>query len=141
MNEIFAQIYGFARAAWRRRWIAVATSWAVALLGWAMVLLMPDHYEASARVFVDARTALRPVLEGIAIQEDYESQLALVREALLSRPQLETVVRRTNLDAGKAAATPAALEALISTLQQQIKVTTAAASVATAAASRGGGDA
>jgi polysaccharide chain length determinant protein (PEP-CTERM system associated) len=133
MNEILAQIYGFARAAWRRRWTVVTTAWVVALLGWAVVLTMPDRYEASARVFVDARTPLRPVLQGIAIEQDYESQISLVREALLSRPQLETVVRQTNLDAGMAA-TPAGHEALIAQLQRQIQV------VATAP-SRSGSDA
>lgn len=133
MNEILAQIYGFARAAWRRRWVAVITAWVVALLGWAVVLAMPDRYEASARVFVDARTPLRPVLQGIAIDTDYDSQLSLVREALLSRPQLETVVRQTNLDSG-IAATPAGLEALINKLQNQIQVTATTPS-------RSGGDA
>src|SRR6478609_1138873 len=104
----------------------------VGVTGWIIVLLLPDHYEASARVFVDARTPLRPVLQGIAIEEDYESQLALVREALLSRPQLETVIRQTNLGAG-VAATPGGLEALIAKLQNQIHVITTSAN-------RGGGD-
>ncbi len=121
MNEIAAQIYEWARAIWRRRWLAIATAWCVALAIWAVVLVLPDRYEASARVFVDARTALRPVLEGIAIQEDYDSQLSLVREALLSRPQLEAVARATNLDAK--VTTTAQMDALITTLQRQIKVT------------------
>lgn len=124
MNEILSLIYSYARAVWRRRWWAVISAWAVALVAWAVVLMMPDRYEASARVFVDTRTALRPVLEGIAIEDNYESQLALVREALLSRPQLEAVARRTNLDAG--VTTPAAMEALISSLQGEIQIGSAA---------------
>jgi polysaccharide chain length determinant protein (PEP-CTERM system associated) len=112
--------YGFARAAWRRRWWAVAAAWLIALPGWLYVLTIPDRYEASARVFVDARTALRPVLEGISIEEDYASQLSLVREALLSRPQLETVARQTNLDAK--VTSPAELDELITGLQQEIAV-------------------
>jgi polysaccharide chain length determinant protein (PEP-CTERM system associated) len=124
VNEAIAQIYELARAVWRRRWLALATAWSVALAIWAVVLVLPDRYEASARVFVDARTALRPVLEGIAIQEDYESQLSLVREALLSRPQLATVARKTNLDAG--VKTASQMDALISNLQKQIQVTSVA---------------
>lgn len=121
MNDVFAMIYRFARAAWRRRWWAVATAWAVALLGWSVVLVLPERYEASARMFVDARTPLRPVLEGIAIQEDYDSQLSLVREALLSRPQLEAVARQTNLDTQ--VKTPADRDTLIEDLQKQIQIT------------------
>lgn len=125
MNEMFSTGYGFARAAWHRRWLALAVAWGFALLAWGIVMLLPDRYEASAKVFVDARTPLRPVLEGIAIQEDYESQLALVREALLSRPQLEAVARKTNLDAN--VTTPAQMDALVSGLQGQIKVTASSA--------------
>jgi uncharacterized protein involved in exopolysaccharide biosynthesis len=99
MNDIMVMVYSYARALWRRRWLAIAVAWAVCALAWLAVLALPDRYEATARVYVDARTALRPVLEGIAIEEDYDSQLALVREALLSRPQLEAVARATNLDA------------------------------------------
>lgn len=97
------------------------TAWAVALVAWVVVLMLPERYEASARVFVDARTPLRPVLEGIAIEPDYESQLSLVREALLSRPQLEAVARQTRLDMH--ADTPAALDAVVNALQKQIEIT------------------
>jgi polysaccharide chain length determinant protein (PEP-CTERM system associated) len=117
---MLSMIYGYARAAWQRRWVALAVAWVVALLAWLVIMALPDRYEASAKVFVDARTPLRPVLEGIAIQEDYESQLALVREALLSRPQLEAVARKTNLDAN--VTTPAQMDDLVSALQRRIEV-------------------
>jgi polysaccharide chain length determinant protein (PEP-CTERM system associated) len=119
---MLSMVYGFARAVWHRRWLALAAAWVVALVAWLVIMSLPDRYEASAKVFVDARTPLRPVLEGIAIQEDYESQLALVREALLSRPQLEAVARKTNLDAN--ISTPAEMDALVSGLQSQIEITT-----------------
>ena len=124
MNEFLSMAYGYGRAAWHRRWLALATAWIVALVSWAVIMVLPDRYEASAKVFVDARTPLRPVLEGIAIQEDYESQLSLVREALLSRPQLEAVARKTNLDVN--VTSPAQMEALVSALQNQIEVETTA---------------
>lgn len=125
MNETIAQIYEWARAAWRRRWLALTTAWVVALAIWAVVMILPDRYEASAKVFVQASTALRPVLQGIAIDEDYESQLAKVREALLSRPQLEAVARKTNLDAN--VKTPAQMDGLVTALQDQIEVVAVAA--------------
>ena len=120
MNSILPIIYSWLRAIWRRRWIALVVAWAVCALAWAVILTLPDRYEASAKVYVDARTALRPVLEGIAIDADYDSQLSLVREALLSRPQLEAVARKTNLDAN--AKNRAELDDLIGTLQKNIQV-------------------
>lgn len=134
MNEILLKSYGIARSAWHRRWIALIVAWGAAILAWVVILVLPDRYEASAKVFVDARTALRPVLEGIAIQDDYESQLALVREALLSRPQLEAVARKTNLDAR--VTTPAQMDGLITALQKQIRVEATAVSGQSSGAAR-----
>ena len=120
MNEVIAMIYGYLRALWRRRWLAVAVAWGACLLAWGVILLLPDRFEATARVYVDARSPLRPVIEGIGIEEDYDSQVSLVREALLSRPQLEAVVRKTNLDAD--VTSQAGMDGLIATLQEQISV-------------------
>lgn len=121
MSDLLVSVYSYARALWRRRWLAVAAAWALCAVGWLAILALPDRYEAKARVYVDARTALRPVLEGIAIEEDYNSQLALVREALLSRPQLEAVARSANLDTD--VKTEADMEKLVKRLQKQISVT------------------
>ncbi|MGH8277131.1 MAG: XrtA system polysaccharide chain length determinant, partial [Steroidobacteraceae bacterium] len=44
------------RGTWRYRWVALAVAWSVAVLLWAGVFLIPDTYQASARVFVDTNT-------------------------------------------------------------------------------------
>ena len=41
-------------SAWRKRWMLVATAWAVCLVGWASVSTLPDTYESHARIYVDA---------------------------------------------------------------------------------------
>ncbi len=120
MQDVLARFYGFMRAVWRRRWLAVAIAWAASLVLWALILAMPDRYQATARVYVDSKTSLRPALEGIAIEEDYEAKVALVREALLARPQLEAVARSTGLDTGIKSA--AGMDGLIKGLQRQIVV-------------------
>ena len=73
------------RGAWRfRRW-ALAVAWGLCLIGWLVVYVIPDSYESHARVNVDTRTALRPLLQGIAVEPDVESQLNLVRQTLMGR--------------------------------------------------------
>jgi hypothetical protein len=52
------------RGAWRFRRYALATAWGVCLFGWLAVYTIPNRYEAYARVNVDTKTALRPLLEG-----------------------------------------------------------------------------
>ena len=83
---------------WRYRWRALIVAWVVCLIGWAFVLKSPNIYQASARVYLDSQSALRPLLQGLAVNPDVESDLALVRQAILSRPNLEKVARQTKLD-------------------------------------------
>ncbi len=120
MSPMLDQVLDEVRGAWRFRWIAMAAAWAVCVLGWMVVLSLPDMYEASARVFVDTKTALRPLLHGLAIESDVDSQLNQVRQAMLGRPQLERVARETDLDVQ--ATTPEARAALIDKLRERISI-------------------
>jgi polysaccharide chain length determinant protein (PEP-CTERM system associated) len=120
MQEQLIQGLGFARAILRRRKLAIIIAWAVCAVAWGAVLMLPNRFEASARVYVDSLTPLRPVLQGIAVEEDFDSQVSLVREALLTRPQLEAVARKTDLDA--TVKTPAGMDGLISALKSSIEV-------------------
>ena len=92
----------------------------VAGLGWTAVVLTPPSYEAQARVFVDATSALRPLLQGLAVDANVDSQLNFVRQTMLSRPALEKVARQTELDLR--AQTPTAREHLIDGLQKKILI-------------------
>lgn len=93
MKDIVVRLYDEARSAWRYRWIGLATASVVALLGWAYILSLPDRYEATASVFVDTRTALRPALQGLTVEQDVNVQLNLVRQSLLSGDSLERIAR------------------------------------------------
>lgn len=91
MNEVIEQIHDEVRSAWRFRWIGMATATAVAVLGWLFVFAMPDKFEASASIFVDTRTALKPVLQGLTMEQDVNVLLNYVHQALLSGAQLEKI--------------------------------------------------
>jgi polysaccharide chain length determinant protein (PEP-CTERM system associated) len=108
------------RGAWRFWRLAVAVAWSVALLGWLGVLAWPDSYEASARVFVKTSTPLRPLLEGLAVEQDVDSDLNLVRENLLGRPRLERVAREADLDV--TARTPTEHEQAITNLENHLLI-------------------
>jgi len=120
MSPIIEQVLDEVRGAWRFRWLALGVAWAVCLLGWVAVFAMPDMYQASARVFVDTRTALRPLLQGLAVESDVDSQLNMVRQAMLGRPQLERVARETELD--PTAITPQQRAAMIDRLRSRIVI-------------------
>src|SRR5688572_10158324 len=97
VTEQLERILDEARSIWRFKWTAMGVAWLVAVLGWGFVYTIPDVFEARARVFVDTSTALRPLLQGLAIDSAVQPQLDLVRQALLSRPHLEKVASETDL--------------------------------------------
>jgi len=98
MKDTFLEIIMQLRAAWRYRWLAMSATWLIAIVGWAVVITMPNTYESSARVYVDTDSILRPLLRGIAVQTDVGQRLRLMTRTLLSRPNLEKVARETDLD-------------------------------------------
>jgi polysaccharide chain length determinant protein (PEP-CTERM system associated) len=97
MQEILDQIIDGIRGSWRFRRYALLTAWIIAPIGWAVVFLLPDVYQANSRVFVDTKTALKPVLENLVLDQDVNAQLNLVRQALLAGPQLDPVAQEVGL--------------------------------------------
>jgi polysaccharide chain length determinant protein (PEP-CTERM system associated) len=93
MTPAFDHVFDEVRGAWRFRWIALIAAFIVALIGWAVVFALPDRYEADARVFVDTRTALRPALQGLTIDQNVDGQINYVRQSLLEGPQLERIAK------------------------------------------------
>jgi polysaccharide chain length determinant protein (PEP-CTERM system associated) len=98
MAEITALILNFLKAIGKYRWHAVAITWLVALVGWAVVLRMPNQYESSARVYVDTQSILKPLLAGMTTLPNVQQQVAFMRQTLISRPNVEKVMRDTDLD-------------------------------------------
>lgn len=98
----------------------MSIAWGVCLLAWPVVLMLPAQYQANARVFVDPTTALKPVIQGLAIQQDVGAELNFVRQGLLNRPHLEKIVQTTGLaSAGK---TPEAQAKVLDDLVQRIDI-------------------
>ena len=116
--KILDQVMDELRGAWRFRWIALAVAWGISVLGWLVVYSMPDVYEAHARVYIDTRTPLRPLLAGVAADQDVESQIVRVRQALLGKPNLERVAQKADLLAS--VTTPEQRESMISGLAERI---------------------
>ena len=120
MEELYPQLLAWVNGLWRRRWIALALSWILCLVGWGVVSTLPDTYSSSGRVYVDTATVLRPLLSGIAVEDDVYSEINVMKRTLLSRPNLEKVARATDLDI--TATSDEAMERLIQRLRRSTRV-------------------
>jgi polysaccharide chain length determinant protein (PEP-CTERM system associated) len=98
MAEITAAILTFLKAIGKYRWHAVVISWTVAVIGWAIVFQLPNDYQASARVYVDTQSILKPLLSGMTTMPNLDQQVMFMRRTLISRPNVERVMRMVDLD-------------------------------------------
>jgi polysaccharide chain length determinant protein (PEP-CTERM system associated) len=96
VNQIVEEFLIALRAVWRRRWTAIVATWATAVLGLAVVWLVPNRYEANARVYVDTQTVLKPLMQGLAFQPDTDQQVRMLAKTLVSRPNVEHILKATH---------------------------------------------
>jgi len=120
LRQLTSDLVEDAFGMWRYRWHALAIAWALALGGWVWVLLLPNQYDATARVYVDTETMLKPLLRDLTVNPDTLSDVALVTEVLLSQPQLKAVALETGLE--RRATTPEQLERLVTGLKRTISI-------------------
>jgi polysaccharide chain length determinant protein (PEP-CTERM system associated) len=120
IQQVIAEALEYARGMWRYRWWAAGCAWLISAIGWFHVYSMPDVYAASARVYVDTKSLMGPTFEGLAISDNLAAQVETVSRALLTRPNLEAVARKTDLDLR--VDNPQQMEFLITRLQERIEV-------------------
>ena len=120
MESLSTTIFQYLHAIWRRKWMTALAAWAICIVGWTVIAMMPSKYESSARVYVDGDGLLGPLLRGIAVEVDPAQQLDVLQRTLLSRPNLEQLIHMADLDSR--ARTNADKEALIRSLPESITI-------------------
>jgi polysaccharide chain length determinant protein (PEP-CTERM system associated) len=97
-SELLPELLAYARGAWKRRWIALAVAWLVCLVGWAVIATLPNQYSVTTRVYVDTDSLLAPLLKGLTVEPNLTQQVQVMQRTLLSRPNIERVIRMADLD-------------------------------------------
>ncbi len=98
MHDILIEVRNYVQSATRYKWVSLSVAWIICLSGWIFISKMPDEYQSSARINVDTRSVLRPLLKGIAIHPDVKGQIRLMTRLIFTRPNLEKIARMTDLD-------------------------------------------
>ena len=86
MDGLYSQIRIALHQVWRRRWLPAGVAWGVAMLGWLVIALIPNSYEAKARLFVQQQSIL-PNVAGTPI-EDRNAQMLRLKQTPVSYTHL-----------------------------------------------------
>lgn len=120
LQQLYAQVLDYLKGIWiKKRYILIA-SWVVCPLGFAYIITLPDTYSSSARVHVDTRSMLAPLLRGLVINPNQSQEVSLIAKTLKSRENLERIARETDLDIS--AIGPGAFDMLINQLGKDIRI-------------------
>ena len=119
MEEILRQVTTILRAAWKYRRLGMLSAWLIGAIAAGVILRIPASYEASARISLDTQSILKPLMAGLAVQPNTEQQVMMLSRTLISRPNIEKVVRMADMDlsAKSKAIQEAQIEALTKTLE------------------------
>ena len=98
MDELLRQITTVLRGMWHRRWIGLAVAWLVGVVGAIVVYNIPNRYEATARIYVDTQSVLKPLMSGLAIAPNVDQQVTMLTRTLISRPNMEKLMRSSDMD-------------------------------------------
>lgn len=118
MGDMLEELRAALWTVWNRRWLALAVAWAVCVLGWLIVALIPNTYESNARIFVQLDDMLADQI-GIT-GATREKDIARVRQTLTSAVNLEKIVRTTRL--GDTVSNPGQMETAVAELAKDIKI-------------------
>lgn len=121
MNELIAQVVATLHSMWRRRWIGLLVAWVVGVAGIVGLLRIADRYEATARVFVDTKSVLKPLMRDLAVEPDIDQTINLLARTMITRPNIERLIGKDHLALGPMS--PLERERMIEMLQREIKLT------------------
>ena len=120
MNELIAQVTAALRSMWRRRWVGLLVAWIVGVVGIVGLLRVPDRYEATARVFVDTKSVLKPLMRDLAVEPDIDQTINMLARTMITRPNIELLIGKSLLALGPMS--PLEREHTIDSLLRDIKL-------------------
>jgi polysaccharide chain length determinant protein (PEP-CTERM system associated) len=97
MDALIEQVFLVLRGMWRRRWFGVLAAWIVAAIGLVAVLRFQDRYESTARVYVDTKSVLRPLMRDLAVDPDLDQTIGMLGRTLITRPNIELLMKKAQL--------------------------------------------
>ncbi|MBG6080372.1 XrtA system polysaccharide chain length determinant [Rubrivivax gelatinosus] len=120
MQDLVRQALAVLRGMWNYRWQGLVVAWVIGIVAAVVALRVPDEYEASARIYVDTQSILKPLMSGLTVQPNVEQQISMLSRTLISRPNIEKLIRMADLDLSEGSAVEQ--EDLIQRLTKDIQI-------------------
>lgn len=95
MTGIYEELRLITHVAWRKRWLALAVAWIVAIIGWLIISLIPNGYASESQISVEMQSLLSGKIGVVPAERAQE--IERVKQTLISSVSLEKVVRGTRL--------------------------------------------
>ena len=99
-DKIFLVALRHLRGMLKYQWRGLFAAWAVAVIGAGVVMLIPKKFEASARIYANADSILKPLMADMTVQPDNNQLVAMLSRVVISRPNVQRLIEATGLDEG-----------------------------------------
>ena len=99
MQEQITQIFSYVKGTLKHKWLALIVAVIICLGGWIFVFVMPNKYVSEAKVHVETKTMLQPLLRGMTIQSDTAGLLRVMQVLMFTTSNLEQIIKMSDLDA------------------------------------------
>jgi polysaccharide chain length determinant protein (PEP-CTERM system associated) len=98
LQQTIAQLLDYIRGMWLKKRYIIVSSWLICPVGFFYVSTLPDLYESKAVVYVDTRSVMESLLEGLTVGGSPTEKIEIMTKTLLSRSNLEEIARQADLD-------------------------------------------
>jgi len=119
MQDQLSEVLYFVKGIVRNKWIVTIVASIICIGGWFYVYKMPNIYESSARVHVDTRTMLRPLLRGMAVQTNVRGLVLIMKKLMFTQQNLLKVADEAGIDIDL---NDNGIHALVQRLKSKVKI-------------------
>ena len=134
MTSLIDELKIILHGVWQRRWLAMAVAWALSLIGWLVVAMIPNSYESRARVLVQMNEV---VPDASSNPLDQQRRFDQLRQSIASARNLEQVAVTSGMI--DRAADDRARAAAAAGLQKSTKIEATPDNIVTLTVALGGG--
>ncbi len=121
MQDQLSEVLFYLKGTLKYKWVAIIVAWLVCVGGWLFISGMPNKYMSEAKVHVETRTMLMPLLSGQIIQSDVRGLLRVMQQLMFTKENLEQIIKLSDLE--KSFKGENERDSLITSLKKDIHIT------------------